>query len=132
MFKKAEKEEQIYLKKVIKVMIPRKSSPDLSFNLLFFYIYILCLSSVCLYPINVLTAETIGPNFLGGPPVTLGKVYEWSNFQKYASNKIQFLTILKIHEFFFLIWEFFILFLFYNVYKEKMFTIEIDDRREAP
>ena len=38
-------------------------------------------------------------------------------FSKFASNKI-----LKIH-------EFFALFLFYNVYKENMFTIEIEDGR---
>ena len=34
-----------------------------------------------------------------------------------ASSKVQFLTILKIR-------EMFGLFLFYNVYKENMFTIE--------
>ena len=30
---------------------------------------------VCLYPINVKTAEPIGPNFVVGPRVTPGKVY---------------------------------------------------------
>ena len=34
-----------------------------------------CLS-VCLYPINVKTAEPIGPKFFVGPHVTPGKVYE--------------------------------------------------------
>jgi len=34
-----------------------------------------CLS-VCLYPINVKTAEPIGPKFCVGPHVTPGKVYE--------------------------------------------------------
>ena len=33
-----------------------------------------------------------------GPHVTPGKVYWWSNFQKFASIKIRFLKILKIHE----------------------------------
>ena len=34
-----------------------------------------CLS-VCLYPINVKTAEPIGPKFFVGHHVTTGKVYE--------------------------------------------------------
>ena len=59
-----------------------------------------CLS-VRLYPINVKTAEPIGPKFFVGYHVTPGKVYGWSNFQKFASIKIRFLKILKIHEFFF-------------------------------
>ena len=33
--------------------------------------------SVCLYPINVKTAEPIGPKFFVGHHVTTGKVYEW-------------------------------------------------------
>ena len=32
--------------------------------------------SVCLYPINVKTAEPIGPKFFVGHHVTTGKVYE--------------------------------------------------------
>ena len=56
---------------------------------------------VCLYPINVETAEPIGPKFfvehLGSP----GKVYESLKFQIFVSIKIRFLKILKIHEFFF-------------------------------
>ena len=59
-----------------------------------------CLS-VCLYPINVKTAEPIGPKFFVGSRVTPGKVYGWSNLQKCASIKIRFLKFLKIHEFFF-------------------------------
>jgi len=39
--------------------------------------------SVCLYPINVKTAEPIGPKFCVGPHVTPGKVYEWSNPQTF-------------------------------------------------
>ena len=38
-------------------------------------VYILCLS-VCLYPINVKTAEPIGPEFCVVPYLTTGKVYE--------------------------------------------------------
>jgi len=33
---------------------------------------------VCLYPINVKTAEPIRPKFCVGPHVVPGKVYEWS------------------------------------------------------
>ena len=40
-------------------------------------------------------ADPIGPKFVVGPHVTPGKVYERSNFQKFAFNKIRFL---KIHE----------------------------------
>ena len=67
------------------------------------YLYILCLIVcllVCLYPINVKTAEPIGSKLVAGPHLTLGKVYGWSNFQKFAYNKIRFLKILKIHEIF--------------------------------
>ena len=39
---------------------------------------------VCLYPINVKTAEPIGPKFCVGPHVTRGKVYEWLEFQKFV------------------------------------------------
>ena len=78
-----------------------------------------------MYPKNVKMAEPIGPNFFVGPRVTPRKVYGLSNFQNFASIKILFCKILKIH-------EIFVLFLFYNVYKENMFTIEIEDGREAP
>ena len=64
------------------------------------YINLACLS-VCLYPINVKTAEPIGPKFFVGSRVTPGKVYGSSNFQKFASIKIRLLKILKIHEFYF-------------------------------
>ena len=43
------------------------------------YINLACLSvwvSVCLYPINVKTAETIGPKFFVGHHMTTGKVYQ--------------------------------------------------------
>ena len=43
--------------------------------------------SVRLYPMNVKTAEPIGPEFCVGPHVTQGKVYDWSKFQKFASIK---------------------------------------------
>ena len=33
--------------------------------------------SVCLYPINVKTAEPIGSKFVVGHHVTTGKAYEW-------------------------------------------------------
>ena len=57
---------------------------------------------VCLYPINVKTAEPIRPKFFVGHHVILGKVYGWSSFQKFASIKIRFLKCLKIHDIFFI------------------------------
>ena len=56
------------------------------------YINLACLSGclfVCLYPINVKTAEPIGPKFFMGHHVTTGKVYEWSKFQIFVSIKIR-------------------------------------------
>ena len=50
-----------------------------------------------MYPIHVKTAEPIGPNIFVGTRVTPGKVYGWSNVQKFASIKIRFWKILKIH-----------------------------------
>ena len=47
-----------------------------------------CLS-VCLYPINVKTAEPIGPNFFVGHLGTPGQVYESSKFQIFVSIKIR-------------------------------------------
>ena len=46
---------------------------------LYLYINLDCLSVclfVCLYPINVKTAEPIGPKFFVGHHVTTGKVYD--------------------------------------------------------
>ena len=63
--------------------------------------YFACLSSrlfVCLYPINVKTAEPIGPKFSEGPRLTSANFFT----------------------------------LFYNVYKEKKFTVEIEDWLKAP
>ena len=45
--------------------------------------------SVCLYPINVKTAEPIGPKFCVGHLGTPGKVYEWPTFQIFVSIKIR-------------------------------------------
>jgi len=44
-------------------------------------IYMLCLP-VCLYPINVKTAEPIGPTFCVGSHMTPGKVYRRIKLQK--------------------------------------------------
>ena len=52
------------------------------------YINLACLS-VCLYPINVKTAEPIGPKFFVGPHGAPGKVYKWSKFQIFVSIKIR-------------------------------------------
>ena len=62
-----------------------------------------CLS-VCLYPINVKTAEPIGPKFCVGHLGTPGKVYESSKFQIFVSIKIRsslnFLKFWKSTKFF--------------------------------
>jgi len=63
---------------------------------IYVYINLTCLSvclsvwvSDCLYPINVKTAEPIGPKFCVGHLGTPGKVYEWTKFQIFVSIKIQ-------------------------------------------
>ena len=86
--------------------ISNSSSQNLTYN---FYINLACLSwwvfgclFVCFYVSNNFkTAEPIGPKFCVRHHVITGKVYGWSNFQKFASIKIRFLKILKIHEIFF-------------------------------
>ena len=98
------------------------------------YINLACLF-VCLYPINVKTAEPIRPKFCVEPHVAPGKVYEWLKLQIFVSIKIRFSLnfwkfwksthfLLKSANFFFV--------LFYDVHEENMFTIEIEDGREAP
>ena len=58
-------------------------------------------------------------------------MFEWSKFQKLASNKIWFpLNFENPLNFFIKSANFFVL--FYNVYKEIMITIEIEDVREPP
>ena len=81
----------------------------------------LCLSG-CLYPINVKTAKPIGLKFCVGPHLTLGKVYEWSKFQKFVFKSFfYFCKILKMREK--ILWnpQTFFLFLFL-LYKEKVLT----------
>ena len=63
--------------------------------------------------------------------MTLGKVYEWSKFKKLPFNKIRLSLNFENTRIFF-INPLTLLLLFYNVYKEKMFTIQIEDGREAP
>ena len=77
---------------------------------------------VCLYPINVKTAEPISPKFFVGHLGTPGKVYK--------SSKFQFFKILKIREIFCKNPRI-IFVLFYDVHKENMFTINLGDWREA-
>ena len=66
-------------------------------DLIYLYINLVCLS-VCLYPINVKTAEPIGPNFFVGHLGTPGKVYESSKFQIFVSIKIRSSLIFKNFE----------------------------------
>ena len=66
---------------------------------------ILCIS-ICLYPINVKTAEPIGPNFFVEPRVRR---------DPFMDDLISKICLL-----------------FYNACKEKMFTFEKEDGCEAP
>ena len=97
------------------------------------YIYplLVCLGvclSVRLYPINVITAELIGPKFCVDPHMAPGKIYEWSKSKKFAPNKIWFSLNLKSTKFFMKSVNYFLV----NVHKEDMFRIEKEDGREAP
>ena len=89
-------------------------------------IYYACLG-VCLYPVNVKTAEPIGPEFFVGLHIFPRKVYEKSKFQKLASSKIKFSLnfhkIFKIREHYFC---------FTTQHKENMYKNEIEDGRKAP
>jgi len=73
-------------------------------------IYILCLSVCffCLYPINLETAEPIGPKFFGKPHMTPGKVYRRSKIQKLASKKLFKNKFWKFTIFFYKIHELFV------------------------
>ena len=110
------------------------SYKDSQNNFSYLNINLACLF-VCLYPINVKTAEPIEPNFFVGHLGTPGKVYEWSKFQIFVSIKIRsslnFWKFSKIHEIFCENPRI-IFVLFYDVHKENMFTINIEDGREAP
>ena len=98
------------------------SFPFLNFRLHFFYTSIYIYLLVCLFVSNKRqNGWTVRPQFFVGPRVTPEKVCGWSNFQKFPSNKIRFLKILRIHEIFFIKSA---IFLFNNVFKENMFAIE--------
>ena len=53
------------------------------------------------------------------------------NFKNLSLTKFDLHKILKIHDFFLKIRKLF-LFLFHDVYKEKMSTIKMEDGRKAP
>ena len=88
------------------------------------YLHILCLPVgvvVRLCPINVKTAEPIGSIFSAGPHRTPGKVYEWSKFQKIASNKIRFsLNVENLRNYFLLNPQLFLVYVLQRI--EKVFT----------
>ena len=80
--------------------------------------------SIRLYPINVKTAEPIGPKFCVAPPGTPGKVYELSKSKIIVFKICVFVKNFKnfkIRESFFVKSG--------NLHKENMFT---KDGREAP
>ena len=103
-----------------------------------FYISFACLpicQFVCLYPINVKTAELIRPKFCVGPQETPGKVYEWSKFQKFMFKSFYFVKFWKCTKKYYELRN--LLFVF-ALYKEKMLTDKATiksknkDGREAP
>ena len=78
-----------------------------------------------MYPINVITAELIDrAQILCG----ISHVPR----EELTSNKIRFLLNFENQRIFFFLNPRTFLFLFYNVYKEKMFTIEIEDGAKRP
>ena len=83
---------------------------DRQTNKIYIYIHTLL---VRLCPINVKTTEPDGPKFC--------VVYLTCPQRSFMESTKFLYKICKI----------FVCFCFYNVYKEKMFTIEIDDGREA-
>ena len=105
-------------------------------DLLNLFIYfaglLVCLSVFFLYPINVKTAEPIRHKFSVGPHGTPWKVYEWSKFPKICLQQNSIFNTFSKSTIFLLIRKLFWWFLFYNVYKEEMFKIEIEDGHEAP
>ena len=105
--------------KPLKSMFLNQFQPFLAQNL---YINLACLSvclfvclSVCFYPINVKTAEPIGPKFFVGHLGSPGKVYEWSKFQIFVSIKIR--SSLNFWKFFVKIREFF--FFCFTMYRKR-------------
>ena len=52
------------------------------------FIYFACLGDVCFYPINVKTAEPIGPKIFDKTPMTLGKIRGIAEFQKFVFKQI--------------------------------------------
>jgi len=97
---------------------------------IYIYIYFACLS-VSLF-VSYETAKPTEPKFCTRPHMTTGKVYGWSNFKNKPPTKFDFYSILKIHEIFFYKLRATFYLLCYKVYKEKMFTIEIEDGLGAP
>ena len=80
-------------------------------------------TSVCLFLSNKRLNWSSGPSFLWD----LAWPHEILRMIEFASNKIQFLKILKIHEIFSGNPQTFCFVLLYNVHKENMFTINLED-----
>ena len=96
---------------------------------MYLYINLACLS-VCLYPINVKTAEPIGPKFF--VPREGLWIIKISNICLYQNSiVIKFFKILKIREIFCKNPRIIFVY-FYDVHKENMFTINLEDGRETP
>ena len=96
---------------------------------IYIYTLLVCLF-VCSYPINVKTAEPIGPKFCVGPYMTPGKVYGKIKISKIIQQNSIFIKFWKLPNFFIKFANF--LSLFHNTYKEKMLTIKIESGRETP
>ena len=86
---------------------------------------------VCLYPKNFKMAEPIGPKFCGKLYMSLVKVYRLSNVKKCPKQNSIFIKCWK-STIFLIKSAMFSCFCFTMYTKRKMFTIEIENGREAP
>jgi len=95
----------------------------------YIYIYMLYLSSVCLYPIKVKTAEPSGQNYLWDLAWPLERFMDERISKNLLLTKFEFWKFWKSPIFFYKIW-FFFGFTMYT--KRTCSNIKIEDAREAP
>ena len=89
------------------------------FYILTLYLYIYTLL-ICLDVCTSKRLDRSGPNFCVGLHMSTGKVYRWSKFQKFASNKIWFALNVENPRIFSIKSATF----FYKLCKEKMLTLK--------
>ena len=88
--------------------------------------------SVCLCPINVETAEPIGPNFYVGHHVTQGRFMDDQIFKILPPSKFDFWKFWKSTKFFLKILDIFFFVICLQGEALCIFTNEIKYRRKAP